>query len=157
MTQIDQGWGAGPTARYEELAARFRPIFDRIAENAVSRDMGRKLPHDEIDWLKDAGFSALRVPVENGGSGVTLPEFFNLLIELSQADSNVTNAMRSHFGFTEDILNSGFPDHRQRWLDRIVGKELIGSGFSEVGEANVGVNSTRLVSKGDHWLLNGQK
>jgi alkylation response protein AidB-like acyl-CoA dehydrogenase len=157
MTQVDQGWGAGPTARYEQLAARFRPIFDRIGENAVSRDAGRKLPYEEIDWLKDAGFSALRVPAEDGGLGVTLPEFFNLLIELSQADSNVTNAMRSHFGFTEDILNSGFPDHRRRWLDRIAGRELIGSGFSEVGEANVGVNSTRLVSRGDHWLLNGEK
>jgi hypothetical protein len=38
MTRIDEGWGRGPSARYEEIAARFRPIFDRIGEAAIERD-----------------------------------------------------------------------------------------------------------------------
>lgn len=31
-------------AGYEELAAPFRPTFDRIAENAVQREIVRRLP-----------------------------------------------------------------------------------------------------------------
>lgn len=53
---------------YESLAARFRPIFTRIAESSVARERDRTLPHEPIQWLKDAGFGAVRVPVEQGGA-----------------------------------------------------------------------------------------
>jgi alkylation response protein AidB-like acyl-CoA dehydrogenase len=157
MTQIDQAWGAGPSARYEDLAERFRPIFARIRETAVERDLNRGLPHGEIGWLKDAGFSTLRVAEADGGLGVTLPEFFALLIELSEADPNVTNALRSHFGFTEDILVSSNLDWQRKWLDRIANRETIGSGFSEVGDNKLGAYSTRLTTQEDGYLLNGRK
>jgi alkylation response protein AidB-like acyl-CoA dehydrogenase len=119
MTQIEQAWGAGPSARYEDLAKRFRHIFAHIRETAVTRDIDRSLPHEEIGWLRAAKFTKLRVPTDEGGLGATLPELFNLLIELSAADPNVTNALRSHFGFTEDILVSPFPAYRQTWLKRL--------------------------------------
>jgi alkylation response protein AidB-like acyl-CoA dehydrogenase len=157
MTQIEQGWGAGPSARYKELAARFRPVFARIRETAVIRDIERRLPHHEIGWLRAANFTKLRLPAEHGGFGATLPELFALLIELSVADPNVTNAVRAHFGFTEDILISRFPAYQQTWLKRIGDGETAGSGHSETGDAKVTGFSTRLSRQGDHWLLNGKK
>jgi len=72
---------------YEALAARFRPIFARIAEGAVERERSRTLPFEPIQWLKHAGFGAVRVPVEFGGAGASLPQLFQLLIELAAADS----------------------------------------------------------------------
>jgi alkylation response protein AidB-like acyl-CoA dehydrogenase len=156
-TQVDQGWGAGPSARHEELVARFRPLFLKIRATAVIRDNEHHLPVDEIRWLKDAGFSRVRLPVEHGGLGVTLPEFYALLIELSEADPNITNAFRSHFGFTEDILNAPASPKRTLWLERIANNETIGSGFSETGDAKASAASTRLSRNGDHWLLNGAK
>lgn len=157
VTQIDQGWGAGPSARYEELAARFRPLFRTIRATAIGRDNDHRLPVDEIKGLKEAGFSKLRLAVERGGLGVTLPEFYALLIELSEADPNITNAFRSHFGFTEDILNAPPSPKRALWLDRIANNETVGSGFSETGDAKASAASTRLSRSGDHWLLNGEK
>ncbi|HEY0123706.1 MAG TPA: monooxygenase [Rhizobium sp.] len=157
MTQIDLAWGAGPTLRYDELAERFRPVFARIRSSAIERDLVRELPHEQIGWLKESGFTTLRLSAEDGGFSATLPELFNLLIELSAADSNVTNALRSHFGFTEDVLNSSVATWRAEWLRRIAARELIGSGFSEVGDAKVGSFSTKLTRNGDHWLLNGAK
>lgn len=156
-TQVDQGWGAGPSTRHEELAARFRPLFLKIRATAVARDNEHHLPVDEIRWLKEAGFSRLRLPLEHGGLGVTLPEFYALLIELSEADPNITNAFRSHFGFTEDILNAPASPKRTLWLDRIANNETIGSGFSETGDAKASAASTRLSRNGGHWLLNGAK
>jgi alkylation response protein AidB-like acyl-CoA dehydrogenase len=157
MTQIDQAWGSGPSATYEELAAQFRPVFQRIRETAIGRDIERKLPHDEIQWLKEAGFTTLRLPREQGGFGATLPEFFNLLIELSEADPNVTNALRAHFGFSEDVLNSKVPEWREKWLGRVAKRELVGNGFSEVGDSKLANFSTTLVKSGDHFVLNGAK
>ncbi|HTJ57439.1 MAG TPA: acyl-CoA dehydrogenase family protein [Devosiaceae bacterium] len=157
MTQIDLGWGAGPSARYDELAAPFRPIFARIREKAVERELTRTLPREEIGWLKEAGFLALRVPSELGGKGATLPEYFALLIELGEADPNVVNALRSHGGFLEDLLVCGNAAWREKWLERSLAGKMIGSGFSEVGDNKVGVFSTRLERDGDHWRLNGKK
>jgi len=109
MSQIDSAWGAVPSARYEALAARFRPIFAQIREGAVERELERRLPLQELQWLKEAGFTTLRVPVEYGGAGASLPELFNLLIELAEADSNLVQSLRGHFGFGENLLNSRDP------------------------------------------------
>jgi len=157
MTDIAQAWGAGPSERYEILAAPFRPLFARIRERAVERDLEHDLPHAEIGWLKDAGFSTLRVPEAHGGLGFTLPELFALLIELSEADPNITNAYRSHLGFTEDVLNSSPSAWRSGWLDRLGRRELIGSGFSETGEGRIGTYSTRLSLREGRYVLNGEK
>jgi alkylation response protein AidB-like acyl-CoA dehydrogenase len=129
MTQIDLGWGGGPSARYEKLAAPFRPLFDQIRATAAARDIKRQLPDAEIKALRAAGFTAVRIPEEFGGAGATLPELFNLLIELSEADSNVTNAVRAHFGFTEDVINASDP-RRSKWLSRIGEKTMFGNGHA---------------------------
>ena len=87
VTRVQGGvWGAAPTRRYDDLAAPYRPIFRRIREAAVQRERDRALPFEQIRWLKEAGFGALRAPKDHGGGGATLPEAFALLAELAEAD-----------------------------------------------------------------------
>jgi alkylation response protein AidB-like acyl-CoA dehydrogenase len=114
-TTVQNGvWGAAPSRRYDDLAAPFRPIFRRIREGATQRERNRVLPFEEIQWLKDAGFGAVRAPKEYGGRGATLPEVFALLAELAEADSNITQALRVHFAYVEDVLNSQGHARRER-------------------------------------------
>lgn len=157
MTQVEKGWGSGPSARYEDLASRFRPIFERIGATAVERDLARRLPSEEIEWLKQSGFSKLRLPAAQGGFDATLPELFNLLIELSLADSNVTNALRTHFGVTERLLTSQTPEWSASWLRRIAAGETFGGAYSEVGDAKVSTFSTSLAKTERGWRLDGEK
>ncbi len=157
MTQIDLAWGAGPTTRYGALAARFRPLFDTFREGAARRDRERQLPFDEFAQLKQAGFGALRVPVDQGGAGASLPELFALLIELSEAESNLTQAMRAHFGFTEDVLMSGDAARQDRWLGRIGRGGMFGGAWSEVGDAQLAAFSTRVTGSGGDLWLDGTK
>lgn len=158
MTQIENAWGAGPGEGYEALAAPFRPIFAEIAASATERDLNRGLPHEAIRQLKQSGFGALRLPVEAGGKGASLPQFFNLLIELSAADSNVTQALRGHFGFTEDILNTRDSGRRSLWLGRIGGGEITGNAWSEIGTgAALDRFSTHISEKDGRLVLNGAK
>jgi alkylation response protein AidB-like acyl-CoA dehydrogenase len=156
-SQIDQAWGSGPSARYENLAARFRPIFARIGEGAVRRELHRSLPYEEIGWLKEAGFGALRLPSSLGGADATLPELFNLLIELSAADSNITQALRSHFAFVEDVLNQRDADHRETWLRRVGAGDLVGGAWTEIGAAKQAHFSTTVTPDGDGWRVDGEK
>ena len=142
---------------YEALAARFRPIFARIAEGAVERERTRALPFEPIKWLKQAGFGAVRVPVEFGGAGASLPQLFQLLIELAAADSNVTQALRGHFAFVEDRLNAQAFSPQNAWFGRFVAGELVGNAWTEVGDVKIGQVITRISRQGEQWVANGTK
>lgn len=157
MTQIDLAWGAGPSARYEELAARFRPLFAEIAKGAIERELSRALPVAEIDNLKKAGLGALRIPEAEGGFGATLPELANILIELSEADSNVTQSLRGHFGFVEDVVSRAAGPSRKRWAERIVAGEVAGNAWTEIGGAKQEAFSTRVSRKNGRLVVNGTK
>ncbi|MHA7286201.1 acyl-CoA dehydrogenase family protein [Arthrobacter sp. MDT3-44] len=124
-------------AEYELLAARFRPLFARIAEGAARREQEHELPREEIRALIDAGFGALRVPVSAGGSGASLPQLFRLLTELAAADSNIPQALRAHFAFVEDRLVSTGAQ-REVWFKRFVDGEIVGNSWTEVGTVTIG-------------------
>jgi alkylation response protein AidB-like acyl-CoA dehydrogenase len=151
-------WGAGPSRRYEQLAAPFRPIFERIRSGAVQRELGRELPYEQIGWLKRAGLGAVRLPTEEGGAGATIPELFSLLIELAEADSNLPQALRAHFAYVEHVLVAAASPWRDGWLRRFVAGQIIGSAWTEVGSgAKTGSFATKVTRNGEGWILNGAK
>jgi alkylation response protein AidB-like acyl-CoA dehydrogenase len=157
MTEQSGVWGAGPTQGYEKLATRFRPLFRRIREGAVQREIDRILPFEQIRWLKEAGFGAMRIPRDYGGASATLPELFGLLAELAEADSNLTQALRAHFAYVEDVLNSGDDARRERWLKRFASGDIVGSAWTEIGDARMAAFSTLVSGKSGRLLLNGAK
>lgn len=150
-------WGTVPGSRYDALAARFRPIFARIREGAIARERERRLPYEALSWLREARFGALRVPEAEGGFGASLPELFGLLAELAQADSNLPQALRNHFGFAEDTVGSPHGPRRSRWLERLAAGDLFGGAWSETGAATVGSFDTRIHRSGTGWGLTGRK
>ena len=141
---------------YEELAARFRPIFERIAKDTLHREKTRELPFAAVGWLREAGFGAVRVPSSCGGSGATLPQLFRLLVELAEADSNLSQLLRAHFAFVEGRLNNPEPAVHEFWFPKIAGGMIVGAAMSERAETTGG--KTTLSQEGNgQWVLNGQK
>jgi alkylation response protein AidB-like acyl-CoA dehydrogenase len=138
-----------------ELAARFGPIFARIAEGALEREHQRSLPYEAVGWLRAAGFGALRIPRQWGGIGATLPQFFSLLLELATADSNLAHLFRGHFSFLESRLNHAEDSTRAFWFPKVVAGALIGYAMAELS-ATTGTSAT-IVRDGEGWLLNGKK
>lgn len=145
------------TANYEKVAAKYRPIFEKIAEGTLIREQQRALPYEQINWLKQAGFGALRVPVKFGGDGVSLPQLFQLLIELAKADSNIVQALRGHFAFVEDRLNAHKVADQALWFKRFVQGDLVGNAWTEIGQVKIGDVITRVKQKNNQLLVNGKK
>ncbi|MBJ9951060.1 acyl-CoA dehydrogenase family protein [Acinetobacter bereziniae] len=145
------------TANYEKVAAKYRPIFEKIAEGTLAREQQRSLPYEQINWLKQAGFGALRVPVKFGGDGVSLPQLFQLLIELAKADSNIVQALRGHFAFVEDRLNAHKVADQALWFKRFVQGDLVGNAWTEIGQVKIGDVITRVKQKNNQLLVNGKK
>ncbi|MDH0564113.1 monooxygenase [Acinetobacter courvalinii] len=155
-SQSNQNLALG--AHYEQVAGKFRPIFKRIAEGALAREKDRILPYEPIQWLKQAGFGAVRVPVAFGGDGVSQKQLFQLLIELAQADSNVVQALRGHFAFVEDRLNAQKTAAQTLWFERFVRGEIVGNAWTEIGQVEIGDVATRVTAAQDGKLrINGQK
>lgn len=138
-----------------ELTARFRPTFEHIAKGAVEREQTRSLAYEAVELLRNAGFGALRIPRDQGGSGVTLTQLFRLLIELGAADANLPQILRAHLAFVELRLNSDDKAQQALWFARIVKGDLIGAAMAERTDATQ--NTVKLTPEGDHWRLDGRK
>ncbi|MDQ0733721.1 acyl-CoA dehydrogenase family protein [Arthrobacter agilis] len=138
---------------YGALAKRFRPLFEDIAAGAAQREDERILLHRQVRQVADAGFTALRVPVELGGGGVSAPQFFRLLIELAAAESNLAQALRSHIAFVEDRLYA----NDTVWLRRVAEGAVLGNAWTETGPVPVGGVSTTITRDGDDYRVDGTK
>ncbi|MFT4234862.1 MAG: acyl-CoA dehydrogenase family protein [Microbacterium sp.] len=141
----------------DELAARFRPLFDEIAATAIQREADRTLPVEEIKRLAAAGFGAVRVPKKYGGAGASLPQLIELLTELAAADSNITQALRGHFALVEDRINQHATSDQSAWFARFVDGQIAGNAWTEVGEVTVGDVKTRVQETPDGLVVNGEK
>lgn len=137
------------------LIERFTPVFEEVAAGAIEREQHRTLAHDAVRRLADSGFTAVRVPVAEGGSGASLGQLFTLLTRLGEADSNLVQGLRAHFA-TVDALLAAPADQRDRWIPRIVAGEIFGNATTEKGN-KVGTNATVLEERDGQLLLNGTK
>ena len=116
---------------YTALQARFKPLFAQIGEGAVAREQQRELAFEAVALLRDAGFTALRVPQAHGGAGISLPVLFGLLIDLAEADSNLPQIVRAHFGFVEGRLSAREPASQDYWFAKVVAGQLWGAAMAE--------------------------
>ena len=140
------------------LRERFAPVFAQIAAGAVQRETNRELPYEAVRLLADSGFTAVRIPRELGGSGATDAEFFELLIELGAADSNLPQLLRAHFSFVEERINDADSIRREAWLRRAVDGEIYGNAATEIGGAVIGKRTTTVSAREDGSLrIDGTK
>lgn len=141
----------------EQLRAKYAPVFERIREGAVQRERERILPSEQIEWLKKAGFTGVRVPTEFGGDGATLPQLFQLLVELATVDPHVPQAFRGHIAFVEDRLCAPESDDRTAWLKRFAAGEMVGNAVTEIGAVAMGDVRTKLTATPTGYTITGSK
>jgi alkylation response protein AidB-like acyl-CoA dehydrogenase len=141
---------------YEALAERFAPLFERIAEGALQRDLRRELPFEAVAELDAAGFGALRVPREHGGEGISIETLALLLADLAAADSNVAHLYRSHLGFLE-TLRFQRPELQDYWYPRVLAGQTVGNASTERGGNALGGLNTVLSRDASGWSISGTK
>ena len=117
----------------------FRELLSRIAEGTPTRERDRTEPFEQVEWLREAGVTKLRLPVADGGSGASLREFFQALIDLAEADNNLAHILRVHFWFVEQQLTTADPDARARAIALLNSGATVGNGFSEKSSKPVGL------------------
>ena len=155
----DRTTAAAPAspADHAALRERFAPVLAEIAAGAAERDRERRLPHAEVRALADAGFTAVTVPVAQGGHGAGIETLFRLLIDLGEADSNLPQLLRAHFSHVEELLHEEDGPDTERRLAAIAGGVVIGNASHERSTARVGDLVTTVLPDGDGYRLDGEK
>lgn len=131
-------------------------VLDRIAAGAVDRELNRVLPFEQVAWLNEAGFGALRVPRQYGGPGGTVEDLIIEVIRLAEADSNVAHLYRGHFGFVDSLLFKP-EEQKQHWYAEVLRGRTVGNASTEKGGNALGTLNTVLTRSEEGWLLNGEK
>jgi alkylation response protein AidB-like acyl-CoA dehydrogenase len=146
-----------PSASDDELWSHFAPMFVSIAEANVERERLRDFPHEQVRWLKDAGFGTLRIPKEDGGFGASLQQTFTLLADLGVADPNVAHIFRNHLAFVEDRLNAPRSASNDTWIKRFLSGAFVGGGWTEANNVTLANIVSTVTRSDDHWVVTGAK
>ena len=153
--------GAGARPIWKLDSPELQALLDALAAGASEREAKRIAPHQQIRQLADAGLGRLRIPVTEGGAGVSLRELFRFLIQLGEADSNLVHILRVHYWFVEAQLQRAATDPRRaRNLALVNQGHIFGNGFSEQSQRAVGLYFDTTITpdpSGKGYRLNGRK
>ena len=133
-----------------ELAAR-------LAQDAATRDVERRLPREEIEWFSQSGLWAITVPKAYGGAGVSFVTLTEVVKIVSAADSSLGQLPQNHFGLVDVIALTGSAEQKKYFFSQVLAGKRFGNGFSEKGTKNVLDLKTTVTRDGDDYVVNGTK
>jgi alkylation response protein AidB-like acyl-CoA dehydrogenase len=145
-----------PPLSVAELNERATRLLPEIGRGAAERESNRVLPYEEISRLAAARLLTFRIPAAYGGSGSSVREVTQFIIDLAAVDSNAAQSLRASFLFIEGLLARASEAQRKLWFARYLAGEVVGNAGWEIGGAN-GAIATRIVREGDHFRVNGSK
>ena len=124
------------------------------------QDRERAYPTEFVKALTDAGFLAVLVPEEYGGSGLSISAAAAVLEEIHKSGCN-GGACHAQMYIMGTVLRHGSPEQKQKFLPKIASGELRLQAFG-VSEPTSGTDTlslrTTAVKKGnDRYVVNGQK
>lgn len=137
----------------------YEALFARIAEGASERERERILPFEQIEWLRQARFGALRLRREDGGRDASFRDLFGLVIRLGAADANVAHILRNHFTVAEQYARRPRTEQERLWQRAVLDGAIIGLGNTELGTPRAGATppDTTITPDPGGYRLNGVK
>jgi len=122
-------------------------------------DRTRAYPTEFVRALTDAGYLAVLIPEEYGGSGLGLSAAAAVLEEIHASGCNGA-ACHAQIYMMGTLLRHGSEQQKRHWLPKIAAGEIRLQAFG-VTEPTSGSDTlslrTTAVLRGDHYLVNGQK
>ena len=140
-------------------SAAFESLLLAIGEGAARRDRVLEAPFDAVEAVATAGLGRLRIPVEEGGAGVSVRTLFNVIIDLARADSNVAHVLRTHYSFVEKQLPRRPSPARDAAIALVNSGAIVGNAVSEKGSKPVGPFFSTMLTplEGGGYRLDGEK
>ena len=123
------------------------------------KDRERGYPTEFVEALTEAGFLAVLVPEQYGGSGLPLTAAAAILEEINKSGAN-SGACHAQMYIMGSLLRHGNDEQKNTWLPKIASGEVRLQAFG-VSEPTSGTDTlslrTTAVREGDEYVINGQK
>lgn len=140
-----------------EAIAVARSLAPLFARDARERDQQRLLPFEEVDAFSQSGLWGITIPREYGGAGVSQRTLAKVFAELAAGDASLTQIAQNSFEIIDVIRLSGSEEQKRELFGLVLAGHRLGNAFSEFKGKNVEDFSTRLVKRGDHYVVSGEK
>ena len=122
-------------------------------------DAERGYPEEFVNALTKAGWLAALIPLEYGGSGLSLAEASVIMEEINHAGGN-SGACHGQMYVMNVLVRHGSEAQKREFLPKIAAGSLRLQSMG-VTEPTTGTDTTKLkttaVRKGDRYVINGQK
>ena len=144
-----------------QLLALAGNLADDFATRAAEHDLNNTFPFENIERMKEAGYTALVLPEEHGGLGANLVDFCLCQERLAQGCGATALAINMHLFGLGSMVERGdiLRPQAQQFLRAVGGqRQIIGGGITEPETGgNWGLFVSRAVKEGDSYVLNGRK
>ena len=149
--------------KWHDLAAKHA---DDFSIRAAQHDEENSYPFENMQALRDSGYTAMPIPVDMGGGGASLLEVCIAQNRLAQGDGATALAVNMHFGLPYimcDLIKAG-DEHPRPLLERIAAEKLMV--FAAVtdpqvdsmkGITGLGYTTVRATKTNGGFLVNGRK
>ncbi len=118
----------------EERLARLPEIVGALRSDDPAAERDRVLQYEAVESLRRTGVLGLRVPTEFGGPGGRVRDVLSAVIQIGRGSSNVAQALRAHFGFSERLLsNRATSEERREWFPRVNAGLVFGNAITDGG------------------------
>jgi len=152
--------GEGKEEAVREIRLAIRKLCERFGDEYWRRlDRERAYPTEFVEALTEAGYLAVLIPEEYGGSGLGLSFAAAIMEEIHHAGGNGA-ACHAQMYIMGALLRHGSEEQKRRWLPAIASGELRLQAFG-VTEPTSGTDTTSIRTfarrEGGHYVVNGQK
>jgi alkylation response protein AidB-like acyl-CoA dehydrogenase len=153
-------WAGEPSGgTVAQRLARLPEIVAELRRDDPEAERERVLQYAAVESIRRAGVLGLRVPIGYGGPGGKARDVLSAVIHIARGSSNVAQALRAHFGFSERLLsNRATPDERAEWFPRIHAGLIVGNAITDAaGRAPSSADTKVLPDSAGVLRLNGHK
>ncbi len=143
----------------KERLCRLDVVVDTLQQSDAAAERERLLQYDAVEAIRQTGVLSLRVPARYGGPGGSVRDVLTAVIRIARGSSNVAQALRPHFGFSERLLsNRAVESERAEWFPRINAGIIVGNAITDAKGRTPGASDATLLAGKDGVLrLNGYK
>ena len=143
----------------DERLGRLTEVVHALRQSDAAAERERVLQYDGVEAIRRTGVLSLRVPARYGGPQGSARAVLTAVIRIARGSSNVAQALRPHFGFTERLLsNRATDEERAEWFPRVNGGIIVGNAITDAKGKSPSAADTTLLADADGVLrLNGYK
>ncbi len=131
---------------------------NEVKEQCKEYDRSGEWPKEIYDKAIEMGLTALEVPEEYGGPGLSRVDVAALMEEMAKADAGFATTISASGLGTKPVLIAGNDEQKKRVCETLVNGGFGAFCLTEPGAgSDAGAGTTTAVKDGDEYVLNGRK